>query len=102
MILHSSFIFFMLDRKFIVENAELVKKNCALRGARADVDRFLELEGRRREKQNEVDELNRQANEVSKSIGQTKDPAERDARKNKGRELREQTTAAQAALEMIV
>ena len=31
----------MLDRKFIVENVDLVKKNCALRGAKADIDRFL-------------------------------------------------------------
>jgi seryl-tRNA synthetase len=92
----------MLDRKFIVENAELVKKNCALRGAKVDVDRFLALEARRRDKQAEVDQLNRQANEVSKSIGQAKDPAEREARKNKGRELREQTTAAQAELDAIV
>jgi seryl-tRNA synthetase len=92
----------MLDRKFIVENAELVKKNCALRGAKVDVDRFLELESRRRDKQAEVEQLNRQANEVSKSIGQAKDPAEREARKNKGRELREQTTAAQAELDAIV
>jgi seryl-tRNA synthetase len=91
----------MLDRKFIVENAELVKKNCALRGSKADVDRFLALDAQRRDKQAEVDQLNRQANEVSKSIGQAKDPAEREARKDKGRELREQTTATQAELDAI-
>lgn len=91
----------MLDRKFIVDNAELVKKNCALRGAKADVDRFLSLEAQRRTKQADVEELNRHANEVSKSIGQTKDPAEREERKTKGRELRDQTTAAQAELEAI-
>jgi len=91
----------MLDRKFIVENADLVKNNCALRGAKADVDRFVALEALRRDKQVEVDGLNRQANEVSKSIGQAKEPAEREARKSKGRELREQTTVAQAELEAI-
>jgi seryl-tRNA synthetase len=91
----------MLDRKFVAENVDLVKKNCALRGAKADIDQFLAIEAQRREKQGEVEQLNRQANEVSKSIGQAKDPAEREARKNQGRELREQTTAAQAALEAL-
>ncbi len=64
----------MLDRKFIVDNVELVKQNCANRGAKADVDRLLALDHQRREKQTEVEQLNRQANEVSKSIGQAKDP----------------------------
>lgn len=91
----------MLDRKFVAENVDLVKKNCALRGAKADIDQFLAIEAQRREKQGEVEQLNRQANEVSKSIGQAKDSAEREARKNQGRELREQTTAAQAALEAL-
>ena len=92
----------MLDRRFVVENLDLVEENCRRRGAQADVRAFAELESRRRAKQMDVDELNRKANEVSKSIGQTKDPAEREARKNQGRELREQTTAAQAELEQVV
>ena len=57
---------------------------------------FWPLEAQRRDKQAEVDQLNRQANEVSKSIGQAKDPAEREARKDQGRKLRDKTTAAQA------
>jgi len=91
----------MLDRKYIVENAELVKQNCARRGSKADVDRFLELDNQRREKQAEVDQFNRQANEVSKSIGQAKDAAERDARKEQGRQLRQLVTDAQTALDGI-
>ncbi len=91
----------MLDRKFIVDNADLVKKNCALRGAKVDIDQFIALDAQRREKQGEVEQLNRQANEVSKSIGQAKDAAEREARKTQGRELRERTTAAQAELDKI-
>jgi seryl-tRNA synthetase len=91
----------MLDRKFIVENADAVTKNCKLRNSTADVARFVELEQARRTKQQLIDELNRQANEVSKSIGATKDPAEREARKEQGRKLREQHGAAQAELETI-
>ncbi len=48
-----------------------------------------------------LDDLNRQANEISKSIGKAKDAAERDARKEEGRKLREQATAAQARLDQI-
>jgi seryl-tRNA synthetase len=89
----------MLDRRFIVENAELVKQNCTRRGAHVDVDRLVALDAERRAKQTSVDELNRRANEVSKSIGQTKDAAEREARKEEGRKLREAVSAAQAELE---
>ncbi len=92
----------MLDRRFIVEHAEQVALNCQRRGSHADVARFVSLENERKAKQAEVDDLNRRANEVSKSIGQAKDPAEREARKAEGRALREQTTAAQAELDTIV
>ena len=92
----------MLDRKFIVENADLVRQNCQRRGARADVDQFVALDAKRREKQLEVDHLNQKANEVSKSIGKAKDAAEREARKHEGRQLREQTAAAQAELDAVL
>jgi seryl-tRNA synthetase len=85
----------MLDRKFIVDNWELVKQNCVNRGVTVDIDRFVALEAQRRTTQIEVEELRRQANEVSKSIGQTKDPAEREKRKEQGRLLRERTNEAE-------
>jgi seryl-tRNA synthetase len=86
----------MLDRKFIVENAELVQQNCVHRGVTADVDQLVELERQRRAKLQEVQELNRQANEVSKTIGKAKDADEREARKEEGRRLREAKEVAQA------
>ena len=85
----------MLDRKFIVENAEAVAKNCELRGVTADVARLVELEGQRRELLQQAEELNRRANEVSKSIGQAGSDEEREERKAEGRALREQKDAAQ-------
>jgi len=91
----------MLDRKFIVENVALVKQNCVNRGVKVDVDRFAQLEEQRKARQIEVEDLNRKANEVSKSIGKAKDPAEREARKEEGRLLREKTQAAQAELDQI-
>jgi seryl-tRNA synthetase len=91
----------MLDRKFIVENAELVKQNCAHRGMQVDVDRYVEIELLRKTRKAEIDELNRRANEVSKSIGKAPTPQEREARKEEGRRLREQTTALEAELTQL-
>ncbi|MCI0358575.1 MAG: serine--tRNA ligase [Planctomycetaceae bacterium] len=86
----------MLDRKLIVDQADRVKQNCTHRGVKCDIDRLVQLETARRQKLHEVEELNRKANEMAKSIGQTKDPAEREARKEQGRQLRDQKDAAQA------
>ena len=68
----------MLDRKYILENLEAVKENCRNRNVHAEVDRFAELEELRREKQRRAEELNRESNAVSKSIGQAKTPEERE------------------------
>ncbi len=91
----------MLDRRFILENAAAVAENCRRRGLQVDIDRFVELENLRRAKDTLVQDLNRQANEVSKSIGKAKDAAERDARMAEGRNLREQKDAAQVELQAI-
>jgi seryl-tRNA synthetase len=91
----------MLDRKFIIDNAAAVQENCRRRGAKADLDRFVALDDLRREKQGLVEQLNRQANEIAKSIGKAADAAEREARKAQGRELREQTAAVQTELDAI-
>lgn len=91
----------MLDRKFILENIEAVKQNCSNRGVPEQVDRLVELETQRKAKLAETEELNRRANEVSRSIGQAKDDQEREARKNEGRELREQKDAAQADVDEL-
>ncbi|MDY0167641.1 MAG: serine--tRNA ligase [Thermoguttaceae bacterium] len=89
----------MLDRKFILENAALVKANCVNRNAQADVDRFVALETQRRELQVQVEDLNRQANDVSKSIGKAKDAAEREQHKEQGRRLREKTNQLREQLD---
>jgi seryl-tRNA synthetase len=91
----------MLDRKFILDKPATVKENCARRGVQVDIDRFVALETERRAKDAQVQDLNRRANEVSKSIGQAKDPAEREARKEEGRQLREQRDATQKALDAL-
>jgi seryl-tRNA synthetase len=91
----------MLDKRFILENPELVQENCNRRGVKVDVARFVELESQRRKLQAEVEELSRQANVVSKSIGQAKDDAERESRKEDGRKIRELKDQIAAHIERL-
>ncbi len=91
----------MLDRKFIVENADLVKQNCTNRNSTADIDQFVRLEAQRRALQSRLDESNRRANEVAKSIGQPADAVEREARKEEGRRLRQETADIQAQIDQV-
>jgi seryl-tRNA synthetase len=86
----------MLDRKTIVENVESIKENCRRRGVTCDIDRLVAIEAARRTKLQEAQELNRQANEISKQIGPAKSAEERERLKEHGRQLREQKDAAQA------
>ena len=92
----------MLDRKYILENADLVKKNCVNRGVEADVDRFVELEAFRKTQQVKVDDLNRQANEVSKAIGKVATHEDKKRYVEEGRVLREATATAKAELDAAV
>ncbi|TWT90792.1 Serine--tRNA ligase [Pseudobythopirellula maris] len=91
----------MLDKRFVLENAELVQSNCERRGVKVDVPRFVELETKRRGLQQEIEDLSRQANEVSKSIGKAKDEAEREQRKEEGRSLRDEKDAKASEIERI-
>jgi seryl-tRNA synthetase len=91
----------MLDKRYILDNPDVVQQNCDARGIRADVPRYVELETQCRTLQQDIEELSRQANIVSKSIGQAKDAAERDARKEEGRSLREQKELKQAEHDRI-
>ena len=91
----------MLDPRFILENPDQVQLNCEHRGVKADVARYVELEQQRRQLQQEVEELARQANVVSKSIGKANDEAEREARKEEGRRLREEKEQKQADIDRI-
>lgn len=91
----------MLDRKFILENADAVALNCANRRVIVDVKRFCELENVRRSLQKEIEDLNAQANAVSKSIGKAKDAAERDSLKEQGRQMRESVAAKSVELDNL-
>jgi seryl-tRNA synthetase len=90
----------MLDRKFIVDNVDLVKQNCKNRNAIADVDRFVAIEHERRGLQAQLDEANRKANETARSIGKAP-PEQREALKEEGRRIREEAACVQAKLDEV-
>ncbi|MDR3181947.1 MAG: serine--tRNA ligase [Planctomycetaceae bacterium] len=91
----------MLDRKFILENADAVKLNCANRHVTADVDGFVKLETERKALQQDLERLQTEANAVSKSIGQAKTPEERESKKEEGRQLREKSGELRAKLDAV-
>jgi seryl-tRNA synthetase len=62
----------MLDLKFIRKNPEIVKEAVKNKNEKADIDKFLALDEKRREVISHVEELKRKKNEVSKQIGQLK------------------------------
>jgi len=92
----------VLDRRFVADNIDLVAANCRARGASADIPRFADLDRQRRQLQAEIDRLNHEAGQVSKSIGKAADEAEREARKAEGRRLREEIAAVEARAAEVV
>jgi seryl-tRNA synthetase len=94
----------MLDAKYILENADAVQANCKARGVDVDVRQFAEFEARRRDVQQTVEELNREANEKSKAIG--KAPADQRAtlaaaaKETKARKDAAQTEVDQLAVQI--
>ncbi|MCP4885804.1 MAG: serine--tRNA ligase [Rubripirellula sp.] len=91
----------MLDRKFIIQNAEIVRDNCTRRGVTCEIDRIIELDAERLTKLQLAEDLNRQANETSQQIPKSKDDAARKALIDKGRDLRHQKDAAQNAHDQL-
>lgn len=62
----------MLDPKFIRAKSEVVRKALKDKGERADLDRYLELDDRRRNLLVRADELKHRRNEVSEEVGRRK------------------------------
>ena len=91
----------MLDRKFILENPKQVETNCHNRGVVVDVRKLIDLEQQRRGLQSEAEEANRQANAASKAIGKAANDAEREQRKEEGRQLRDKKDALHAEVETL-
>jgi seryl-tRNA synthetase len=62
----------MLDIKFVRENPQIVKEAMEKRGAKVNLDEFINLDEDRRKKLSQVEQLKNQRNVVSKEIGKLK------------------------------
>ena len=67
----------MLDIKFIRQNPELVKKGAKDKGVNVDIDLFLEVDKKRRETIQAVEDMRAKKNAASDLIGKTKDEHEK-------------------------
>jgi len=62
----------VLDTKFIRKNADVVRAAVQAKRESVDVDRYLELDERRRDALQRVEALKQERNEVSRAVGQIK------------------------------
>ncbi len=95
----------MLDLKYVIANAESVKQNCRNRNVPNDVeeavDRVVELEQRRLEMLQLVEDLRRQQNVLSQAVSRAKDPDERKLLIEEGKQLRGSAAAQEEPLKII-
>ena len=77
----------MLDIKFIRQNPEKVKEGCQKKGVKVDIDKLLEVDKKRRETLQALEDMRAQKNKASKEIRQAKSKGEKDVIILKMREL---------------
>jgi seryl-tRNA synthetase len=96
----------VLDRRWVADNTEKVIENCRRRGMGEslleDISRFSSLDADRRRLKGDIDSLNQQAGQISRSIGKAANEEERESRKAEGRQLREQISALEVAITEVV
>jgi seryl-tRNA synthetase len=68
----------MLDIKFIRENSSKVKEGARKKGVDVDIERLLEVDKKRRETLQALEDMLAQKNKASKIISQTKDEGEKE------------------------
>jgi seryl-tRNA synthetase len=67
----------MLDIKFIRNNPDLVKKGCQKKGVEVDIDRLLEVDRKRRETLQALEEIRAQKNKANEEIQKAKNEKEK-------------------------
>ncbi|MCX6759245.1 MAG: serine--tRNA ligase [Candidatus Nealsonbacteria bacterium] len=77
----------MLDIKFIRENPKKVKEGCLKKGVKVDIDEFLEVDRRKRETLQALEDMRSQKNKANKEILQAKNQREKNKIILKMREL---------------
>jgi seryl-tRNA synthetase len=91
----------VLDLRFIRENAEKVKKNAALRSVACDVDRIIELVNTKNQWLTQVQDLQRQQNEVARRIKSAASSEERERCVQTGKQLRAQVNELETRLAQL-
>jgi seryl-tRNA synthetase len=82
----------MLDLRYITENIDKVRENCAHRGVRIDLDRLMELTSRRSGLIQKVEELRRRQKEIAQQMKARMTPEARQALVDEGRNLKAEVT----------
>ena len=88
----------MLDIKFIRQNPEKVKEGAAKKQAKCDIDRLLEVDKKRREILQALEDMRAQKNKASKDIQAAGDPKEKEVIILKMRELDENSDRLTSSL----
>jgi len=88
----------MLDLKFIRENIEAVRQNCAHRNIKVDLDSFEALDHGRRTQIQNLEEIRRLQNETAQAMKEKLDKARRDELVAQGKELKERAQKAEEIL----
>lgn len=88
----------MIDIQFIRENPEIVKEKSLQKGYDIDVDQLLGFDKKRRELQQQVDDLRRQKNEIAESM---KGGRPDDAQIARGKLVKEQLTDLEHKLSSV-
>lgn len=79
----------MLEAKFIRENLDAVRENCANRKVKVNLDRFTELDEERRKAIARIEDVRRRQNEVAKSMKGKLPDDERKKLIDEGKQLKE-------------
>jgi len=67
----------MLDIKFIREHPDIIKNGCKTKQVKVDIDKLLEVDKKRRETLQALEDMRAQKNKASKEISQTKNEKEK-------------------------
>lgn len=86
----------MLDRRFILENQDLIRSNIARREMSVDFDRFVELEDQRRTLQKKIEDVRAASNAVAKNRDMSVDE-----KRAQGTALREEESKLNAEIAPI-
>src|SRR5262245_41963414 len=78
----------MLDANFVREHLEEVKTNCRNRNVKADVDRVVEIDNRRKHTLQEMQVKQQRLNEISKLVPKEKDTEKKQSLIQEGRNHR--------------